>query len=138
MDITSFFFGTLSSLVATAICWYGAKKRRGYGLRKIEQLEFEKERIQAFAENPVELYRESLAGLFYLILIISFANITRLFHGLLYDGGIVWQHVFIEGSLWGVVGYLSIRYKKRIDGAYDIKASTAILDEQIARLKRND
>ena len=135
MDILSFIFGTLTSIAATAIWWYGAKKKRGFAGKKIQELVYEKSRIQLFALNPAELYRESLAGLFYLLFIISFANVARLFHGLLYDSGVVWQQVFIEGGLWFLVGSLAIRYKKRIDGAFDAKATIASIDEQIEKIK---
>ena len=137
MDIISFFLGTISSLVAAAIWWYGAKKRHGYKVQKTKELEFEKGKMQAFATNPAELYQDSLAGLFYLILIISLANFSRLFHDFLYNG-IVWHQLFIEGSLWFLVGSLAIRYKKRIDGIRDIKATMADIDEKISRLKSSD
>lgn len=138
MDIASYIYGTLTSLTAAVIWWYGAKKRRGYTNRKVKELEYEKDRIRVFASNPAELYRESLAGLFFLLLIVSFANIARLLHGLMFDGGVVLPQVVVEGGLWCLVGSLAIRYKKRIDGVYDVKATVAKLDEQIAKAKQDE
>lgn len=138
MDIVSFVIGVASSLVATAIWAYGVRKRRGYIGRKVSELEYEKERIKTFAVKPAELYRESLAGIFYLFLIVAFANVARLLHGLMYDGGVVWQQVFIEGGLWCVIGSLAVQYKKRIDGVYDVDQTVQKLDAEIARVKHGD
>ena len=136
MDLASFVVGILSSLAATAIWVVGTKKRRGYTERQIKELEFEKSRIEAFAARPTELYRDSLAGMFYLFFIVALANCARLFHGLLYDSGVVWQQVFIEVGLWCLVGFLAIRYKKRIDAVYNLAESVAALDERIQALKQ--
>ncbi len=137
MDINSFVLGIAASLVAMALWVYGGKKRKGYYKQKIEDLEYEKERIEAITKKPTELYRDSFKNLFSLIFIISFANIIRLLHGLLYDNGVVWQQVFTEGGLWFVASSLALRYKKRIDSTYTKSESISIIEQKIKSIKQN-
>lgn len=130
-----FLAGVGASLVAMAIWVYGSKKRKGYYQSKIDSLEHEKSRIEAIAKKPSELHRDAFNNIFYLVFVISLANIIRLFHGLLYDDGVVWQHFFTEGGLWLVIGSLAIRFKKRIESTYAAGDSLKALDKQIADLR---
>lgn len=135
MDMNSFIYGIFSSLVATALWVFGNKKRNGYNKQKIDDLEYEKERIEAISKKPTELYRDSFKNLFYLFFLISLANIVRLAHGLMYDSGVVWQQAFLEGSLWFVVASLAIRYKKRIDSTYNKSEAISKIEEKIKKIE---
>lgn len=133
--LITFLLGVVGSLFATALWIYGTKKRKGYNLQRIRDLEYEKERIEAISRRPAELYRDSFRNLFYLIFVISFANMIGLAQAVISAPSHDWRRGFIEGGLWLVVAFLSIRYKKRIDSTYSKSESIAELDEKISKIK---
>ena len=133
--LITFLLGVAGSLSATALWIYGRKKRKGYHLQRVEDLEYEKERIEAISRRPTELYRDSFRNLFYLIFIIALANMIGLAQSVISEPSHDWRRAFIEGGLWLVVSFLSIRYKNRIDSTYSKAESLAELDEKIAKIK---
>lgn len=135
MDVDSYIWGVISSITATALWVYGNKKKKGYYKQRTDEYKYEINKIEAISKKPTELYRDSFRNLYYLVFLVSFANIMRLFYGVLYDDGVVWQHAISEGMIWIVAALLSLKYKNRVEATYDKRKSILKLEEKIKAIE---